>query len=221
MAGNSVAARTSQVPDLVRTPALDIGVGDIALPKIRVAQFMSKAMINEVDGVKLGQLIASSDPEDPNPDILYDPRTSTQGLLIHVIGLEKGKSLQTADGKFEVFAYNDPDAPPAAWRTYTYTVAVPEADPDVPHKILMTKSAMGTALKINTVLSKTAAKGPPWNNAFRLTTAERSNDNGKWAVVQASLVDADPANVAIAESLAVMLSANPVEHTATGEQPAI
>lgn len=220
MASEAVArVETPQVPDLVRTPALTITAEDVALPRIYLGQFMSKAVQRQE--VKAGQIFAATGQDDPDPQVLWSPGDS-EGVLFHVLGLRKGKSLSDG-GELVLFDFDDPAAPPEASVTYNYTVACPETDDGevVPYKLLLTRTGTPAARNINTVLKKTQNTGPCWERAFRLTAAERENAKGKFFVARAGEVEATPDNIKVAESLALLMSAVSIEHAATGKQPAI
>lgn len=213
-AGTAVAeAPKVEVPDLIRTPALDIGSEDVALPRIHISQFSSKAQ--QAGLVDPGVLYASVGQDDPDPVILESP------LLFHILTLKRAKSYSEKGGDLERYEYNDPDAPPGAWVTYDYTMVLPAHDVDVPYKFLWTKSARPAAQQVNTSLVRHAAVGPPWELAFEVHTAERQNDMGKYWIPQVRLVEAKPENVKIAEALGIMMSSNVTEASSTGTQPDI
>jgi hypothetical protein len=210
---------SAAVPDLVRTPALTITAEDVALPRLYIGQFMSKAVMERL--VEAGSIYAATGQEDPDPQVLFDPNAKdAKGVLFYVLALRKGKSISDG-GELVLFDYDDPNAPPDAWVTYNYLVACPEADTDVPYKLLLTRTGRPAALQINTVLKKNAGAGPSWINAFRLTTAPRENAKGKFWVARVTQVEANKQDIETAEQLAVMLSAGAIEHGSTGEEPAI
>jgi hypothetical protein len=219
MASQAIERRAPQVPALIRTPALTITAEDVALPRLYIGQFMSKAVQEQL--VKMGDVYSATGADDPDPQILWKlGDKKAPGVLFHVLGLRKGKSISDG-GELQLFDYDDPNAPADAWVTYNYTIACPEQDTDVPYKLLLTKTGRPAALQINTVFARNAVAGPAWINAFRLTTAERENAKGKFAVPRVHSVEATKDHIKVAEGLAVMMSSVAVEHTATGEQPAI
>ncbi len=206
-----------QVPALHQTPALQITAEDIALPRIYIGQYMSKAVQEQL--VKAGDVYSATGQEDPDPQVLC-PEGSDEGVIFYVIALRKGKSISDG-GELQLFDFDDPSAPPEAWVTYNYTVCVPSVDEDVPFKLLLTKTGRPAALNINTVLKKNSISGPAWVNAFKLTTAKRENAKGKFYVARVTTVEADAKAVEVAQNLAIQMSASVVEHGSTGEQPAI
>ena len=216
---------SASVPDLVRTPALDITAEDVALPRIYVAQFTSQAVKDGL--VKPGALYAASGSDDPDPQILATPGNKDgvaedKAITFHVLGLVKGWSHSEDGGDLQTWRFDDPDRHPDAWVTYTYSVALPEIDDQVPYRWLLTRSARNTARGINTVLVKNAATAPSYGTAFAAFTAHRSNAKGEWYVPRVKPIEAKKENVEIAERLAVMVSnANPADINATGEEPAI
>lgn len=208
----------SSVPALRHAPALEIDRDDVALPRLYVGSGTSRHVQNGDAGI--GQLYSAAGADDPNPEVLYDPKQGGDGVLVHVLSMTKGKSLNV-DGQLETWAFNDPDAHPEAWTTYNYTLCLPEVDDQVPFKLTLTRSGAPTAKQINTVLARNAAKGPAWASAFRLTSVKKQNDKGQWFVIKATIVEADDANVATAEGLASMVAGTTADVQATGDQPQI
>jgi hypothetical protein len=218
-ASTEVAPAPSAVPALVSTPALEITAEDVALPRIYLGQFMSGHVQEQT--VPAGCIFTATGQDDPDPQVLWElDADKATGPLFYVLGLRKGKSI-TVDGELETFAYDDPNAPADAWVTYNYFVALPEVDTDVPYKFLMTRTARPAAQQINTVLAKNVAKGPPWVNAFRVTSVERKNPKGKYFVPRISVVEPDDKHVAAAEVLATMIAGRTADVQARGEEPAI
>lgn len=212
MATNEITEQKSNVPALANTPALDITAEDVALPRLKIGQFMSGLV---QDGtVPAGELFTSLGAEDPDPNVLEQP------LLFHVLGMTRGKSVSEG-GELITYDYHDPDAPADAWVTYNYVVVLPEIDADFPVKWLLTRTGRPAAQQINIVLAKTSASGPPWAQAFQAETAERENKKGKYFVPRVRHVEADPKNVEIAEALSVMVSPDAASVQASGDEPAI
>lgn len=221
MTSQAVAQRDSQVPALRNTPALEITAEDIAIPRIYTGHYSSGAV--QEGRVKPGDLYAAQNADDPDPVLLWSPgaKGDNPGVDIHVLSMHKAKSI-IEGGELQLFDYSDPNAPEDAWITYNYLVALPAVDPDVPFKLLLTRSNRPTALKINMVLKKNSISGPAWNSAFRVTTAPRANDKGKWFVVQASPVTPTAEQVATAEALGLLVAASPAPApTNRGDEPSI
>jgi hypothetical protein len=216
MASKAVERASTQVPDLVRTPAMTLTSDDIALPRIYIGQFMSAAVQGQL--VKAGQIFAATSGDDPDPQVLWT-KGDDEGVLLHVIGLRKAKSFSEG-GELQLFDFDDPNAPSDSWVTYNYMLALPEVDSDLPYKLLLTRTGRQTALKINTVLQKNSISGPMWNQAFRLTAAERENNKGKFYVAQAAQVEATATNIEIAANLASQITSAPVT-ASRSEEPAI
>ena len=206
------------VPALAHQPSLEIEAEDVALPRMYLGQFTSDHVKDKTSDVNAGDIFAAVGSDDPDPKVLYDGEGD--GVLIHVLGLRKGKSL-SVDGELETWAFDDPDAPVEAWTTYNYFVFLPEVDNDVPYKWLCTRSAKPAAQQINTVLKRAEGRGPSWSVAFRVTTAHRSNKKGEWYVPRVRQVEPDEKHVARAEALAQMIAGVSAEANATGEEPAI
>jgi hypothetical protein len=224
MATTELEAQRGGVPALVNTPALEIGAEDVALPKLYLGQFMSEHV--QEGRVPAGSIFSATGSDDPDPIVLWEqPKgkaAAKDGPVFYVLGLRKGKSVSDG-GELQLFDFNDPAAPPEAWVTYNYTVAIPEADEDVPYRWLMTRTGAPSAKGINTVLKRNSVRGPAWINAFQATTKQRENTKGKFFVPVISTVEADPKAVEIAERLAVMISGSSadVQAASPGDEPAI
>lgn len=211
-------ATKGSVPALVHQPALEIEAEDVALPRMYIGQYMSDHVKDKSSDVAAGDIFSAVGSDDPDPQVLFDG--DGEGVLIHVLGLRKGKSL-SVDGELETWSYDDPDAPAEAWTTYNYFVFLPEVDQDVPYKWLLTRTGKPAAQQINTVLKRAEGRGPSWSVAFRVTTAQRKNRKGEYFVPRVRQVDAEEDHVAQAEKLAQMIAGVSAEAQATGDEPAI
>lgn len=211
------------VPDLVRTPALEIDAEDVALPKLKLGQYGADAVKGQL--VKAGSLFTQNSNDDPDPVVLLAPEgkaKDTQGLdgvVFHVLGVRKGKSYSEPGGDLETYAFNDPNAPEEAWTTFTYSIAIPSENTEVPYTFFLTKTGKPAAKAMNTQLV-TSGK-PPWHTAFAVTTKFRENPKGQWFVPVITTVEATDENIAISERLAVMIAGQTAEYQATGEVPEI
>ena len=208
----------SNVPDLVRTPALEIGAEDVALPRLKIGQFMSDLV--QEGTVNAGALFVSLGSDDPDPVSLYETGDE-EGLIVHILSMRKGKSVSEG-GELVLFDFNDPDAPPDAWTTYNYVVAIPEHDEDVPNKWLLTRTGRPAAQQMNMVLAKASGKTPPHEIAFEVKTVQRENKKGKFYVPRVRQVEATEANVAIAAKLSGLISPQAAAPAPSAEaEPAI
>lgn len=187
------------VPALIHHNPVEIDANDIALPRVKVAQQMTAQA--DAGLVKSGQIFSSISEDDA--DVLFAGKGD--GVLFHVLGLRKGKSLNV-DGDLMTWAFNDPDAPADAWTTYNYVLCLPEHDTDVPYKFLMTRTATPTARGLNLMLKKGEAAGPSYALAFRLTTAQKKNAKGTYYVPIVRPADPTEAGVAASERLAAMIA---------------
>lgn len=196
------------VPDLVSTPATSIGAEDIVVPRIYIGQFMSEAVQQQL--VKMGDLFYAASSDDPDPQVLDQP------VRFHVLHLRKTKSFSPAPGApLELYDYDDPNAPEKAWVVYNYTFCLPEVDTDMPFKMLLTRTGRPAAQKINTALLRNATAGPAWVNAFELSTAERKNEKGKFAVAQVKLVEPRQEDVEAAAALGQIVLRGEAQRPAT------
>lgn len=221
---NDVAVRaTAEVAPLYDRSTFDVDASDFALPKVYICQPLTKSV---QDGLaKPGDVIVAAGPEDPDAEVVVEFKNPADGLLFHVLRMDKGKSFSENNGPLQTWAFNDPEAHPDAWVTYFYTLALPEVDGDMPHKLLLTRSNQGTAKRINMQLGKALQKGGNlYDLAFRLTTEPRQKDNHKWHVVVVKLATATQDGIDTAESLSDMVNANTAPQAALAaptEAPAI
>lgn len=223
MTGTEVAsAAPSAVPALIQTPALEIEVSDVALPRIYVGQFMSQAVRDRL--VNPGDVFTATGQDDGDPTVLWENGSDEEtGPVLYVLGMKRGKSYSEPGGELELYDYDDPAAPEKAWVTYNYWVSMPAVDDQVPFKFLLTRTGAPAAKQMNTVLKKHSISGPPWEVAFRLTSAERKNAKGQFYVARVALVDAVADDVAVAANLAqqIATSATETAPVASGDEPAI
>jgi hypothetical protein len=206
------------LPAVYVPPVLDIGAEDVALPRVKVGQFMSAQVQDQ--SVKAGQIFTSSGEDDA--EVIYDPeKKGAKGVLLHVISLTRGKSVSDG-GELFTFAYDDPEAPANAWVTYNYVVCLPEIDTDLPFKWLFTRTAAPAAKQMNTVLKRNAAL-PPYALAFRVETKPKENAKGKYFVPRVTPAEAVAENVAATERLAQMIAGSSPERSAPAgaSEPAI
>jgi hypothetical protein len=205
------------VPALAPTPATELSAEDIALPSIKLGQFMSDHV--QEDRVPSGSIFSATGADDPDPVVLWEQ--GQPKVRFYVLALKKGKSV-SSDGELVLFDYNDSDAPAEAWVTYNYTVALPNVDEEMPYKFLLTRTGKPAAQQINTVIAKNATT-PPYKLAFELDCKERSNKKGKFFVPRVSHVEATEEEAAVAEKLSQMVSADPAASAPAdrAEEPAI
>ena len=216
--GTEVEKVAGGVPDLVRTPALEITAEDVQLPRLYVGQFMSQAV--QDGAVKAGDVYVADGADDPSPEVLFNSGSNEPGALVHILNLRKGKSAQV-DGDLMLFDFDDPSAPEDAWVTYNYVVALPEYDTEVPAKWLLTRTGRPTAQRINTVIKRNEATAPAFAHAFRVKTVERKNEKGRFYVPAITVAEARSEDVEVAGKLAVSISGRAPEALPQGEQPAI
>jgi hypothetical protein len=198
---------SSNLPAVINHSPLDIGAEDIALPRLKIGQFMS-GVVQDGD-VKAGAIFSSTGEDDA--EVLYN-HGDKQGVLIHVLAMTRGKSVSEG-GELFTYAYNDPEAPAEAWVTYNYVVCLPEVDTELPFKWLLTRTGAPAAKQINTVLRRNAAL-PPYGLAFRVETKQKENQKGKFFVPRVTPVDASAPHVEAAAKLASMIAGSAIDQSA-------
>lgn len=213
-----LATTTSALPAMPVTSLENaIGAEDIALPRVKMAQFNARAVQDQL--VKPGVLYATLGQDDPEPVTLWDPKSAKEGegLLFHVLHLRKGWS-KSVEGDLETWRYDDPTRPDDAWLTYDYTVCLPEVDAELPYKILFTKTGRSSAQKMNLQLKRT---NEGHALAWRMETKETSNDKGRFFVPRVVSVKADKKNIAAAVELLAMVAPAPAATPAPATEPGI
>ena len=208
-----------EIAPLYDRNTFDIGTEDIALPKVYICQPLTKAVQDEI--AKAGDVIVAAGSEDPDAEVVYSFKQGGEGVLFRVLRLDRSKSYSEPGGQLQTWAYDDPNAHADAWTVYTYTVILPEVDPDMPHKFLLTRSNRGTAKRMNLVLAKALQKGSLYDIAFRLTTEPKSNEKGKWHIAKVRVDDTD-VGLEDAASLSDMVNVTPSAPVApAADAPAI
>lgn len=207
---------TPQVPDLYRPPALDIGAGDIALPRLYRGESSSPHV--KEGNAPVGSIFLASGKDDPAPEVLWK-KGEEVGVLFSVLSLSKYRSI-FEDGQSERWDVNDPEAPEDSWIVYDYTLALPGST-DLPVRWALTRSNTPTAKQVNVVLAKQMAERPPYSIGFRLTTRSKSNNKGSWFVFQAVPAEMTDEQIQQAASLAEMVANQPEPQPAASDAPAI
>lgn len=167
---------TAVVPAQAYNPSTSLDASDMALPRIKVGQSMTPHV--QEGRVQNGAIFSELGKDDPDPEVLAAPDGETVRFYV-IAGPIKGWSA-SINGKLETYAFDDPNRDPDAWKTYKYTLAIPDADEGLPYTFLMTRTALSAAKQINTVLARQAEKGPAHTVGFDLSTRKKSNDKGTW-----------------------------------------
>lgn len=235
------------LPDLVPTTTDDFSIDarDVQPPRIKAASPTSAAAADGL--VPLFSLFATKGQDDDEPVELVPPVKEGDlsnpdfGFLVYILRMYKTKSAnvnpsnwmeeQRQGGQFRSWSFDDPTAPPFARTDYNYVVYAPdsELDADMPHNLLLGKSATPTARMINTLLMQRQAEGRPiYTQPFRLYAekreAQRDGQTNRWAVVKARPVAPTAEQVGVAQEMYQLVAATRPEHdrpAATNAAPAI
>lgn len=217
MTGSEVAAAApSAVPALRHSGADALTPQDLALPRLYIAQAIHNAVQDGLVGI--GSIFVANDADDPDPAVLAEAGDK-DGVIIHPLALKKGKSRDRRGREAAgITGYTGPDlerwsyddGPPAnkatgVWVSYTYALAIPAFDADLPVRWIVSRSGQPAARKINTEVFRLDEDTSPATLAFRLTTAERSNDSGRYIIPQVSAVQPDEESTQVALALAASL----------------
>lgn len=217
---SELATTGSRLPDLYRPQSVsaDLDGTDIVKPKLKIGQYMSPQVQEGL--VKAGSIFTHLTEDDAETIIEAGPEgVQAMGLEFYVLGVRKGKSI-SEDGELRTFAFNDPNAPEDAWITYTYTLAIPTVDSELPYQLLLTRTSIPAARQLNLLLKKYEAQGGGGLPAFVLKTKLRQNTEKKykWFVAQVSTApapsnakerEARETNQRIAASLTEMVAGTP------------
>jgi len=210
----------ASVPALAATPSVELTAEDVALPSIKLGQYMSDHV--QEDRVPAGSIFSCLGQDDPDPVVLWE-QGGDELVLFHVLALKKGKSISEG-GELVLFAYDDPDVPADAWTTYNYTVVLPKVDQEMPYKFLLTKTGQPAAKNINTVIAKNLSNTPAHQLAFTLDCVQRENKKGKFFVPRVRQVEAADEDIKVVEGILPMVevqqAAAPAS-TASADEPAI
>lgn len=212
----------------------DLDASDIQLPKLKIGQSMTPQVQEGL--VHLGDLFTHTTADDADvvrvaPD--KDGVPLSDGLEFYVLGVRKGWSLQ-ADGELTTWAFDDPSRPEKAYKTYTYTVAIPEVDEQLPFNLLLTKTSAPAAKQINLLLKRYATDGDDSQLALVLGSKKKvdSAKGYSWFVAQVTTAPeptdakgrkAREAAQATAKALAGLVQSAPAASTAAADdgQPSI
>jgi hypothetical protein len=184
---SDIATTGSNLPDLYR-PAVtaDIDASDIKLPKLKIGQFGTPQVQEGL--VKAGSLFTHLTREDADEILTNtgDGIPAADGLEFYVLGIRKAWSLTDDNDELQTWEDHDPSRPQNAQRTYTYTVAIPSVDEQMPFNLLLKSSSTPAAKQINLLLKKYEAAGDVTQLAFLIGSKRRENvDKGhKWYVAQ-------------------------------------
>ena len=209
MTGTDLAEQQSAVPALY-DGASQITAEDIEFPRLYIAQ---PGHSFTVEGIaQYGDLVLAAGKDDPDAQVIFpyvEKPKDDEGVLIHPLALRKSLS-DDSTGELVRYRIDDESAPASAWTVYTYFLALPGVEEDVPVKWLTWRTRKPAAQKINTRLAKTSGQHPMYANAFLLTSARRHNtvEDYRWSIPRVRPVDADEDNIKIAEPLYAMVNQN-------------
>jgi hypothetical protein len=197
---------TPRGTDVATRPAADnsaLDASDIRLPRLKVAQYMSKAVTRGL--VAYGSMYLSNGQDDPEPVQLTQPGEGddlSEPLRFYVLSVRKGFSYtdtqgelgRTKDGSYPDLALVQGRDPRNVRRTYDYAVVIPSA-PELPAMFLMHGAWGGQSAKaINTRLMLASSAGQPSEHvAFKIQTRKGENKKGPFTTALVTL-DTSPAS---------------------------
>lgn len=190
MPGTAVADSRSNLPVQRYDAADELGAEDVPFPRMKVAQKTGELVDAEL--VEYGSIFTQIGQGDAEPVTLEanpnkDLGSQTDPVRFYVLGVRTGYSWRDENDNFQRAQY----APSLAEtqrieaagnrvdKTYDYTVALPDRDPDMPYRFLMTGAWGGPAARLlNLMLKKAATQGPSSEAPFELRAEKGKNRKG-------------------------------------------
>jgi hypothetical protein len=210
-----LATQDSAVPDLVR-PARGGGLDSrhVTLPRLYKGETQSNAF--KAGLIKAGCIYIGQGADDPDPIVVAEkPFTDEKDgdtIRVHILQVKLGLSRKQQGRPLETWEYNDPTAPLDARETFDFTLALPEIDPDIPVKVLMSSTSTQTAKRINFPLLRLGDESRWPELAFDFSIKKRTKTEGGqtntwfvWQSRQVGAADVKDEHVEIAKALAEML----------------
>lgn len=199
---NEVATTGASVPELYRPPiSAGLDASDIRLPKLKIGQFSTNQVQDQL--VKAGDIFSHLTAEDATLLREAKPKVGVEDPLeFFVLGIRKGWSMKDENDDLQSYADDDarvpalmenPDPKKRPWRTYSYTVAVPSVDEELPYTLLFTRSSIPAARTINLFVKRYESQGPGYEVPFMLRTKYRENGENRWYVAAVEQAQ-EPAN---------------------------
>jgi hypothetical protein len=177
-----------------------VSIEDLAVPRLFVGQPTSRAVVDH--NVPLGAIYLASAASDPDPVVLYKPNQK-KGVVVHLLGYARVVIYHDDDGSFRVVPQGSAGVPHEADGGYQLMLLIPAFDDGMPVSGLFKSSGAAAAKTIITIAARSGLA--PWCTAFELTTQQRRNELGTWHVPIAKAVEAQPAHVEAAETLAQLI----------------
>jgi hypothetical protein len=199
------------LPDLVRPQRGGALSGaHITLPRLYKGEKSSDAFGEGL--VPLGSIYVGQGADDPDPEVITEEaatkETPSSTVRAHVLAVKLGLSLKEGNN-LRTWAYFDKSAPADARETFDYTVLLPEVDPDIPVKVLISSTSTQTAKRMNFVLLGLEDETRWPEVAFDISVKYRERTEGgskqTWYVWQARQVqdeDVNPEHVKLAKAAA-------------------
>lgn len=174
---------------------------DRQLPSIYLLQGLSQAVQNEIG--KPGQVIVGLGADDPSPEFLIeDPKSDS--FTAYILDRRRSYSRYQQGGQMEWLTKEEYDEARRAqdrevWVNWHYTVSIPEVDPNVPMRLMLSKTAGLKASKnLNFIVDKALAMGHMPVAKFSVTEATSRNTGAKYHMLMVTATDADQESADIA-----------------------
>ncbi len=195
-----LAETRSALPAQAYNPSQELTSEDIPTPRVKFAQGLSEVVTGGL--VPYGAIYSVVGQGDPSPSVLAEPAKSAgeqgPGVRFYVFSVRKGYSFSntqndldnTRDGSYPDLSLVKNQDPREVYRTFDYTIALPDHDGMLPYKLMLYKKWGGQAAKrINLSLLQAQANGKdPATECFSLRAKKDKSDKGSFAT---AIVDVD------------------------------
>ena len=171
-------ATSTEIAPLYDPSSFNIDAGDIALPKVYICNALTKSV--QDDRAKSGDVIVAAGPDDPDAEVVYATKAGGEGLLFRVLRLDRGKSFAEKGEKLQTWAYDDPAAHPDSWTTYTYTVILPEVDPEMPHRFLRSTTSRSVSRRSSARTTRAGGTSPSSSSSSPRTASRTLSRSATW-----------------------------------------
>jgi hypothetical protein len=189
-----VAVQDGGVPELVSPVSQGRGglsAKHVTLPRLYKGETSGNAF--KAGLVKQGTIYVAQGNDDPDPEVIaskpFTDDSEGDTVRMHVLAVKLGLSRKQPNRPLETWEYNDPSAPLDARETFDYTVVLPDVDPEIPVRVLMSSTSTKTAKRMNFTLLRLddEERWPEvsYDLSIKKTTRTEAGKTDVWFVWQA------------------------------------
>lgn len=166
---------------------------DRQLPSIYLLQGLSQAVQNDIG--KPGQVIVGLGADDPDPEFLIkDPKKDT--FNAYILDRRRSYARFPQGGQMEWLTKEEYDEARRnqerdVWVNWHYVVSIPEVDPTVPMRLMLSRTAGLKASKaLNFIIDKSLAMGQMPVAKFSVTEATSKTTGSKYHMLMVTSAEA-------------------------------